>query len=132
MQKEKKKNTFVHTAESRLKQQNCILKDRILSALTTAKAHIEEKAVLITLKRPAQDAETNTSATNIHTANTVRIAGVFLDTQEDVYNMEVDDNHNFAVNGGIVIHNCDSMRYLVHTYRLAQPRRKDYISPFRR
>lgn len=29
-------------------------------------------------------------------------------------------------------HACDSMRYLVHTYRLAQPRRTQYTSPFRR
>lgn len=29
-------------------------------------------------------------------------------------------------------HACDSMRYLVHTYRLAQPRRTEYISPFAR
>ena len=29
-------------------------------------------------------------------------------------------------------HACDSMRYLVHTYNLAQPRRTEYVSPFRR
>lgn len=33
-----------------------------------------------------------------------------------VYNMEVDEHHNFAVNGGIIVHNCmDSMRYFVMT-----------------
>lgn len=32
----------------------------------------------------------------------------------DVYNMEVDDNHNFAVNGGLIVHNCmDATRYFV-------------------
>ena len=30
---------------------------------------------------------------------------------EDVYNMEVDSHHNFAVNGGFIVHNCDSIRY---------------------
>ena len=34
----------------------------------------------------------------------------------DVYNMEVADNHNFAVNGGLIVHNCmDAMRYFVKT-----------------
>ena len=31
---------------------------------------------------------------------------------EDVYNMEVKDTHNFAVNEGIIVHNCiDAVRY---------------------
>jgi len=25
---------------------------------------------------------------------------------EDVYNLEVENTHNFAVNGGFIIHNC--------------------------
>ena len=29
-------------------------------------------------------------------------------------------------------HAMDSMRYFVHTYRLATPKRENYISPFRR
>ena len=34
----------------------------------------------------------------------------------DVYNLEVDDTHAFAVNGGIVIHNCaDESRYIAQT-----------------
>lgn len=38
------------------------------------------------------------------------------DGYEDVYNMEVDDVHNFAVNGGYIVHNCmDSMRYMMYT-----------------
>lgn len=31
--------------------------------------------------------------------------------KEDVYNLEVEDHHNFSVNGGLIIHNCDSLRY---------------------
>lgn len=32
---------------------------------------------------------------------------------EDVYNMEVDKYHNFAVNGGLIVHNCmDCLRYI--------------------
>lgn len=34
------------------------------------------------------------------------------DKKEDVYNMEVVEHHNFAVNGGYIVHNCmDAMRY---------------------
>jgi hypothetical protein len=29
---------------------------------------------------------------------------------EDVYNMEVARHHNFAVNGGLIVHNCDALR----------------------
>ena len=33
---------------------------------------------------------------------------------EDVYNMEVKDNHNFAISKGLIIHNCmDAMRYMI-------------------
>ena len=32
---------------------------------------------------------------------------------EDVYNMEVKKHHNFAVNGGLIVHNCmDCLRYI--------------------
>ena len=32
---------------------------------------------------------------------------------EDVYNMEVENHHNFAVNGGLIVHNCmDCFRYI--------------------
>ena len=38
----------------------------------------------------------------------IRPAGV-----ADVYNMEVDETHDFAVNGGIIAHNCyDELRYV--------------------
>lgn len=40
----------------------------------------------------------------------------------DVYNMEVADNHNFAVNGGLIVHNCDAMRYFVKTMKIATPK----------
>lgn len=36
--------------------------------------------------------------------------------KEDVYNMEVESHHNFAVNGGLIVHNClDADRYFVNT-----------------
>lgn len=44
-----------------------------------------------------------------------------------VYNMEVADNHNFAVNGGLIVHNCmDAIRYFVNTMHITRPK-TDYI-----
>lgn len=39
----------------------------------------------------------------------------------DVYNMEVDETHNFSVEGGLIVHNCmDAVRYFVRTRRLVK------------
>ena len=44
----------------------------------------------------------------------------------DVYNMEVEDNHNFSIEGGLIVHNCmDAMRYFVMTKKIAVPKRKN-------
>ena len=49
----------------------------------------------------------------------VGIKGIKRSQSQPVYNMEVDDNHNFAVNGGIIVHNCmDAFRYYVNTARI--------------
>jgi PBSX family phage terminase large subunit len=43
----------------------------------------------------------------------------------DVYNMEVEDNHNFAVNGGAIVHNCmDSTRYFVQTMKIGVKKKR--------
>ena len=43
-----------------------------------------------------------------------------------VYNMEVDGNHNFTVNG-LIVHNCmDAVRYMVNTMHVTRPK-TDYI-----
>lgn len=61
---------------------------------------------------------------------TVAVKAVTLDGCEDVYNMEVEDNHNFAVNGGMIVHNCmDSIRYMVKTMKIAIPK-ADYRIPW--
>lgn len=42
--------------------------------------------------------------------------------REDVYNMEVENTHNFAINGGLIVHNCDGLRYYaVQWIRAAEP-----------
>lgn len=51
----------------------------------------------------------------------VPIASIKPIGKQPVYNMEVDEYHNFSVNGGIIVHNCmDSTRYFVRTMRLVQ------------
>lgn len=41
----------------------------------------------------------------------IRTAGL-----HDVFNLEVDDTHAFAVNGGLIVHNCaDDTRYICMT-----------------
>lgn len=47
---------------------------------------------------------------------------------EPVYNMEVKDNHNFAVADGLIVHNCmDATRYFVKTMHIIRKanRRKE-------
>lgn len=57
--------------------------------------------------------------TNTKKQNAVHLVGVAkieIEPNEDVYNMEVMGTHNFAVNGGVIVHNCmDETRYLVNT-----------------
>ncbi len=39
--------------------------------------------------------------------------------------MEVEDNHNFAIEGGLIVHNCmDATRYFVKTERIAMEKRR--------
>lgn len=73
----------------------------------------------------------NTRRTNIKKPNTVKVVGIELDGVEDVYNMEVLGTHNFAVNGGLIVHNCmDATRYFVKTKHICRVRR-DYKSILR-
>ena len=77
---------------------------------------------LMMSKRNVNIVEKNSLQTSTHLPNTVRSIGIEsieFDGYEDVYNMEVEDNHNFAVNGGIITHNCDAMRYFVKTMHIA-------------
>ena len=64
-------------------------------------------------------AEENMSRTNTKKQNAVHLVGVAkieIEPNEDVYNMEVMGTHNFAVNGGVIVHNCmDDIRYFVNT-----------------
>lgn len=51
---------------------------------------------------------------------TVKIKSIKkLAQRENVYNLEVKDHHNFAVNGGFIVHNCiDALRYSLESEML--------------
>ena len=71
------------------------------------------------LKRFAKDADNRICQTNTEKhdgANLVAVAKIEIEPNEDVYNMEVIGTHNFAVNGGVIVHNCmDDIRYFINT-----------------
>ena len=53
---------------------------------------------------------------DIDCSNLVSVEKMEYNPDEDVYNMEVIGTHNFAVNGGVIVHNCmDDIRYFVNT-----------------
>ena len=53
---------------------------------------------------------------DIDCSNLVSAEKMEYNPNEDVYNMEVIGTHNFAVNGGVIVHNCmDDIRYFVNT-----------------
>lgn len=44
----------------------------------------------------------------------IPVKGIRFVGKQDVYNMEVDKHHNFAVNDGLIVHNCiDALRYAI-------------------
>ncbi len=51
---------------------------------------------------------------------------------EDVYNLEAEKYHNFAINGGLIVHNCmDSMRYALMDVKPALHIHKNNIQMLR-
>ena len=44
-------------------------------------------------------------------ARYVRVSCVRKAGREPVYNMEVEGTHNYAINGGVIVHNCEALRY---------------------
>ena len=50
--------------------------------------------------------------------NVAKVLKITKLKNEDVYNMEVENHHNFAVNGGLIVHNCmDCLRYICQEVR---------------
>ena len=83
---------------------------------------IDEGQVLMMLFGFVRSAGKNTKQTNIQKqadVKAVEIEEIRVISRADVYNMEVKGTHNFAVNGGAIVHNCmDSTRYFVQTMKI--------------
>ena len=46
----------------------------------------------------------------------IKIKSIKYVGKQDVYNMEVEKHHNFAIEDGLIVHNClDSLRYALET-----------------
>ena len=61
--------------------------------------------------------------------NLAKVAKIEEIHNEDVYNMEVMGTHNFAVNGGLIVHNCmDSIRYFAFTILRERVGKSKYTS----
>lgn len=92
------------------------------SALINAERQTGERQELMTLSRNAQGVGKSIKKTDIRRANTVKSVGILCVEEvenADVYNMEVLGTHCFAVNGGLIVHNCmDAMRYFVNSMYL--------------
>lgn len=41
----------------------------------------------------------------------VKVAKIAKAEAQPVYNLQTKEHHNFLVSGGVVVHNCDSLRY---------------------
>ena len=46
----------------------------------------------------------------------VKIKSIKDAGREDVYNMYVSNTNCFSVNGGLIIHNCDALRYALFSH----------------
>ena len=62
----------------------------------------------------------------------LKIKSIKTIKNEDVYNMQVKDHHNFSVNGGLIVHNCDALRYFCNMIinPSAEPKKKKKELPF--
>ena len=87
----------------------------------------------MTLKRFAKGADNRICQTNTEKqdgANLVAVAKIEIGPNEDVYNMEVMGTHNFAVNGGVIVHNCmDDIRYFCNTIMKNKVRKESNYTP---
>lgn len=105
-----------------------IPKNRIHFAAIIVNQRLDVNQAWMTFLRSAKSVEKNSRLINIQKSNiakSVGIKSIELGGNEDVYNLEVDDNHNFAVNGGLIVHNCmDSARYFVQTMNIVRKKPK--------
>lgn len=114
-----RKNTNVIIAEKHSPQSTYTASDHKNSVVTLAERKAEESRELMILTDNVLNADEYSDAISIQVpkgATLAEIASVEDAGYEDVYNMEVETDHNFAVNGGYIVHNCmDAVRYMMYT-----------------
>lgn len=60
----------------------------------------------------------------------MKVKRITLAGNADVYNLEVDETHDFVIQGGIISHNCaDEVRYFCMS-RPIKPRMKESRDPY--
>ena len=125
---------FARIAVKNLNPKIDIPKNRIHFAAIIANQRLDVNQAWMTFLRSVKSVEKNSRLINIQKSNIVKSAGIKnieLDGNEDVYNLEVADNQNFAVNGGLIVHNCmDSARYFVQTMNIIKKKEKYVPSLF--
>jgi hypothetical protein len=59
----------------------------------------------------------------------MRIKAIRPAGRADVYNMEVEDTHDFVIQGGVIAHNCpDEVRYMCMSRPVKPiPRKEEYV-----
>jgi hypothetical protein len=97
------------------------------SAPITANQNTEETSVSMMLNAPASTAIRNTLPISTGKGNTVQKAAVLSIHGKEkgiqrVFDIEVEGAHEYFANG-ILVHNCDGLRYAVFT-KLSKPRKK--------
>ena len=120
-------NLYAKIAEKHLLLSN---KEKTNSVLIPANPQQGEKAELITKQESVNGVEKNSLLINTQNQKPVQdhadfscvgIRSIKKIGREPVYNMEVDDNHNFAINGGLIVHNCmDALRYFVKSKHIVR------------
>jgi phage terminase large subunit len=87
------------------------------SVITIAKQQIEEKEELI-MKQGFVNVEMNSQLINIQEKKIVAVS-VLGSSEEEVYDLMIEDKHEYFANG-VLVHNCDGFRYYI-SHRLKMP-----------
>jgi intein/homing endonuclease len=93
------------------------------SARTNANQHGDEQAELITKNEYVKSAEPPSQSINTRRLTAVRVVALrHCNGKQDVYNLTVEDVHEYFANG-ILVSNCDGIRYGIYTHYEAATRK---------
>ena len=127
------RHLFAHIVVKSFNQEKQGKTIKTVFVLANALRRIAENQALMMLSKSAKDVEVNMLRTNTKKQNAVHLVGVAkieIEPNEDVYNMEVMGTHNFAVNGGVIVHNCmDDIRYFCNTIMKNKLRKESNYTP---